>query len=337
MVLTHGFVVDGSGRKMSKSLGNVMAPQDIIQKYGADILRLWVAMSDYREDVRLSPDIIKQGVDTYRRFRNTFRFLLQNTADFKLKAHQVSLKKLEEIDRWILVYFEDLKSRVLKAYDGYQFHLVLSELNRFISVILSGFYLDALKDWLYCEKLDSPRRRSSQTAFFHLTKGLSVLLAPLLSFTSEEAYLELKKQSDQGLSESVFLEEFSSLLNVPYEPMLHEKWLKILQIRGMVNDELDKQRKAGVLKSSQEAAVHLNPQRLEADQGELLLHGGEDWPFILQMSEVFIDGKNSEAVVTIQATQNAKCERCWRHRSQVGQNKAHPTLCGRCADVILSL
>ncbi|OVE77611.1 hypothetical protein BVX98_02225, partial [bacterium F11] len=166
VVMTHGFVVDGKGRKMSKSMGNVMLPQEIIHKYGADILRLWVAMSDYSEDVRLSQDILKHVIDIYRRSRNIFRFLLQNTSDFKKDEHIIPLEQLGEMDRWILVHFEELKSRVVEAYEKYQFHLVLSELNRFMAVSLSGFYLDALKDWLYCEAPDSPKRRSAQTAFF---------------------------------------------------------------------------------------------------------------------------------------------------------------------------
>lgn len=334
VVLTHGFVVDGKGHKMSKSLGNVIAPQEIISKYGADILRLWVAMSDYREDVRLSQDIVKHMVDVYRRFRNTFRFLLQNTADFKSQEHNIPFKNLEEIDRWVLVNFEDLKTKVIKAYDAYEFHVVLSELNRFVSVTLSGFYLDAQKDRLYCEALNSVKRRSAQTAFVHLTRGLAVLLAPLLSFTAEEAYLELRTVSLPSLPESVFLDDIATLEKVDFDQTLNAKWLKILEVRSLVNDVLDRERKAGTLKSSQEAAVHINPQKVGPNYQDLLTQT-HDWPFLLQMSEVHINGKDSSAeAITIAPTKSAKCERCWRHRADVGGDKAHPTLCQRCADVV---
>jgi len=332
VVLTHGFVVDGKGYKMSKSQGNVIAPQEIIKQYGADILRLWVAMSDYREDVRLSPDILKQVIDVYRRFRNTFRFLLQNTVDFKWSGQRVPFSKLEEIDRWILVNFEEVKGKVLKAYEAYEFHVVLSELNRFAAVTLSGFYLDALKDRLYCEALDSPRRRSTQTALYQLTHGLAVLLSPLLSFTAEEAFLELRKNSNPTLAESVFLEELSGLEKVAFDQGLSGRWEKILQIRGIINDVLDQKRKADVLKSSQEAAVKINLEKLDAVHKDLVTSGDVDWPFVLQMAEVAVTSADDS--VTITKTALAKCERCWRHRAEVGSNAKHPTLCTRCAAVV---
>lgn len=334
IVLTHGFVVDGKGHKMSKSLGNVIAPQEIIQKYGADILRLWVAMSDYREDVRLSQDIVKHMIDVYRRFRNTFRFLLQNTVDFVWSDHHVPFEKMEEIDQWALVHFEEMKGRVIKAYDAFEFHVVLSELNRFASVVLSGFYLDALKDRLYCEKPNSPMRRSTQTAFFQLTRGLAVLLSPLLSFTSEEAYLELRKKSDSSLAESVFLDGVATLKFAKPDSALNEKWLKILDVRSLINDELDKQRKAGVLKSSQEATVRLNPSKMNESQ-RATLGLKVDWPFVLQMADVQMDSPDSPGeAVSIAATRFSKCERCWRHRADVGGSKDHPTLCGRCEGAV---
>ncbi|MCB4756077.1 MAG: isoleucine--tRNA ligase [Elusimicrobia bacterium] len=356
-VLTHGFVVDGKGYKMSKSTGNVIPPQDVIKKFGADILRLWVAMSDYREDVRLSPDILEHLVDVYRKFRNVFRFLLQNTSDFARGRDPIPLEKLEEIDRWILVNFEGVKERVLKAYDAYAFHVVLSELNRFVAVTLSGFYLDAHKDTLYCEGPRSPLRRSAQTALNHLTRSLTVLLAPLLSFTSEEAYQELRKVSDPALPESVFLDSFASLLSVPYDAALDQKWGKILEIRGQVNDLLDQKRKEGVLRSSQEASVTVNGETLSSDQKDILSRVS-NWPFLLQVADVLDDrhpGESRDPVckpvvknkaddldsrlrgndaIRIERTSHAKCERCWRYRPEVGKDKTHPTLCGRCVNVV---
>jgi isoleucyl-tRNA synthetase len=331
VVLTHGFVVDGKGHKMSKSLGNVIAPQEIVKKYGADILRLWVAMSDYRDDVRLSQDILNHVIDMYRRFRNTFRFFLQNTADFNVEQNAVPYEKMEEIDRWILSHFEEVKGRVLKAYDAYEFHTVLAELNRFAAVPLSGFYLDALKDRLYCEAPNSARRRSTQTALAHLARGMSVLLAPLLSFTAEECFLELRKVSWPSLPDSVLLDVFKSLQTFGNEAQLNEKYLAILELRGQVNDVLDKERKAGVLKSSQEAALSLNSSALSESQRKLLSHQ-EDWSFFFQMAEVTV-GQSGDAV-SIKASSSPKCERCWRHRSEVGKDATHPTLCARCLSVV---
>jgi isoleucyl-tRNA synthetase len=291
-------------------------------------------MSDYRDDVRLSQDILNHVIDMYRRFRNTFRFLLQNTSDFNWEKNRVEFEKMEEVDRWILVHFEDLKSRVLKAYDSFQFHVVLAELNRFAAVPLSGFYLDALKDRLYCEAADSPKRRSSQTALTLLTRGLTVLLAPLLSFTSEETYLELRKVSWPDLSESVFLDQFADLKSLAFDAALDSKWQTILELRGLVNDVLDKQRKEGVLKSSQEASLTVSPSKLSEPQKKILA-SPEEWPFIFQMAEVTIDGAGSSPEsVQIRATSSAKCERCWRHRPEVGRDKNHPTLCARCLSVV---
>ncbi len=332
IVLTHGFVVDGKGHKMSKSLGNVISPQDIIKKYGADILRLWVAMSDYRDDVRLSQDILNHVIDMYRRFRNTFRFFLQNTADFNWEKNQVAPDKMEEIDRWILAHFEELKTKVLKSYENYEFHAVLAELNRFAAGPLSGFYLDALKDRLYCEPADSPLRRSVQTALVRLARGFTVLLAPLLSFTAEETYLELRRTSVSSLPESVFLDLFKDLDPMTLDPQLNEKYAAILEIRGMVNDVLDRERKAGVLKSSQEANLTLNLSKF-TDIQKRILAGSEDWAFLFQMADVKLDSVSADAAV-IRATKSGKCERCWRHRSDVGRDASHPTLCGRCLSAV---
>lgn len=335
MVLTHGFVVDGKGHKMSKSLGNVIAPQEIIQKYGADILRLWVAMSDYRDDVRLSNDIVNQAIDMYRRFRNSFRFLLQNTVDFKFQSDAVPFEKCEEIDRWILVHFEEVKARVIKAYEANEFHVVLSELNRFAAVPLSGFYFDALKDILYCEKPNSHRRRSTQTALYHLTRGLTLLLSPLISFTAEETYTDLRQISNPSLPQSVFLDEMANLPKVQLDEALNIKWQKILELRAKVNDGLDRERKAGTIKSSQEVCLTVNPQKFEEGFKPLFSDSSLDWAFLFQMAEVYLDssGEYPESV-TIKASEFAKCERCWRHRSDVGHSKEHPTLCGRCVDAI---
>jgi isoleucyl-tRNA synthetase len=332
VALTHGFVVDGKGHKMSKSLGNVIGPQEIVEKYGADVLRLWVAMSDYREDVRMSQDILKHVIDMYRRFRNTFRFLLQNTADFKIADHAVDYKNLEEVDRWILALFQETKERVMDAYEAYEFHVVLSELNKFVAGPLSGFYMDAQKDRLYCEAPASLLRRSAQTSLSHLLRGLCVLLAPLLSFTAEEAYEEFRKTSAPRLPDSVFLDELSELVSFPLDKALMQRWSRVLDVRRLVNDELDKQRKAGVVKSSQEAQLKINPAAM-SEENKTLLDNPLDWPFALQMASVEIVS-NGNAAIEIKASASAKCERCWRHRPDVGRVATHPTLCSRCASVV---
>jgi isoleucyl-tRNA synthetase len=339
VVLTHGFVVDGIVHKMSKSLGNVIAPQEVIEKYGADILRLWVATSDYREDVRLSQDIVKHVVDIYRRFRNTFRFLLQNTSDFSWGKHAVPTDQLSDVDRWILIHFEEIKARVKDAYESYQFHLVLSELNRFVSVMLSGFYLDAIKDLLYCEEPNSKARRSAQTVLFHLTRGLAVLTAPLLTFTAEETYLELKKISGvdrADLTESVLLDRIDALESVSFDRLANERLLKLLNVRGAVNDELDRQRKTGAIKSSQEAAVSINRASLK----DVAVVGDIDWRFALQMAEVSLKDdvlKDGQPAVEMRASAFTKCARCWRHRDDVGADARFKDLCSRCARVVAAL
>ncbi|MFN0117093.1 MAG: isoleucine--tRNA ligase [Elusimicrobiota bacterium] len=334
IVLTHGFVVDGKGHKMSKSVGNVVSPQEINQKFGADVLRLWVAMSDYREDVRMSQDIVKHMVDVYRRFRNVFRFLLQNTSDFVVEQNKIPLEQCEEVDQWILCHLAQVQEQVEKAYEANEFHLVLSELNRFVSVTLSGFYLDLIKDILYCEEINSPRRRSAQTALSYIARSLFVLLAPILSFTSEEAYLEFRNTSWKELPESVFLDEIKNIkVGFPFSSKqiqsLNKNWDEILKIRSLVNDELDRLRKEGVLKSSQEALLKFNISKLNEEQKNLMPL--IDWPFVLQMADVhMIAGSPQEGMVSLQATEFGKCERCWRYRSDVGSQSVHPTLCGRC-------
>jgi isoleucyl-tRNA synthetase len=289
-------------------------------------------MSDYREDVRMSQDILKHVIDMYRRFRNTFRFLLQNTADFKIADHAVDYKNLEEVDRWILALFQETKERVMDAYEAYEFHVVLSELNKFVAGPLSGFYMDAQKDRLYCEAPASLLRRSAQTSLSHLLRGLCVLLAPLLSFTAEEAYEEFRKTSAPRLPDSVFLDELSELVSFPLDKALMQRWSRVLDVRRLVNDELDKQRKAGVVKSSQEAQLKINPAAM-SEENKTLLDNPLDWPFALQMASVEIVS-NGNAAIEIKASASAKCERCWRHRPDVGRVATHPTLCSRCASVV---
>ena len=336
VVLTHGFVVDGKGHKMSKSLGNVISPQEIIKLYGADVLRLWVAMSDYREDVRLSQDIVKHMVDVYRRFRNVFRFLLQNTADFRWSTDRVETPKLEDVDRWMMGQFEELKIRVLKAYDAYEFHVVLSDLNRFAAVNLSGFYLDAQKDTLYCEAPTSPRRRSAQTVLAHLTRGLSLLLAPMLSFTAEEAYLELRAVSMPDLPGSVFLDDIASLPLTAADAAVADKWFRVFEVRSLVNDEMERQRKAGAIRSSQEAAVTLNRAALKP--GLLDATDGVDWAFVFQAASVSVENAAADAPsVRIERSSAIKCPRCWRHRPDVVLESEAPSLCSRCREAMAAI
>jgi len=332
IVLTHGFVVDGKGHKMSKSVGNVIAPQEIIKQFGADVLRLWVAMSDYSEDIRLSQDIVKHMVDIYRRFRNVFRFLLQNTADFRWDRDAVAVGDMPEMDRWLVNAFEELRVRMVeKSYADYQFQIVGAEINRFMSNELSGFYLDAVKDILYCGDVNSKERRSVQTALAMVARGLTMLLAPIISFTAEEAYGELKKTSWPDLLDSVFLDEYKTAKFCDFDAALHAKWTAIIGVRSRVNEELDKKRKEGILKSSQEASAVIG----EALLGDKNAAGPPvDWLFVLQMADVKTGPGDA---LSLEKTSHKKCERCWRHRADVGSHADHPALCTRCRGVVATL
>ncbi|HAR95483.1 MAG TPA: isoleucine--tRNA ligase [Deltaproteobacteria bacterium] len=317
-LLTHGFVVDGQGRKMSKSLGNVMTPQEINGKLGAEIVRLWVASSDYSGDVGIDDKILARVVDGYRRIRNTLRFLLANTSDFDVAQDSVANADLLEIDRWMLARAAEFQREVLAHFEVYEFHPVVAKLQLFCSEDLGGFYLDVLKDRLYTTAPNSLARRSAQTALWHLTHALLRWMAPMLSFTAEEAW----KVFAGG--DSIFFEEFWSLPDP--DAALLAKWARIRALRDLVNKDIEALRERGEVGASLQANVTLS---VPPDDHTLLTSLGDDLKFVFITSAIELKAGDT-VFVAARASTDAKCERCWHYLPDVGQHAEHPTLCGRC-------
>ena len=317
-LLTHGFATDGQGRKMSKSLGNTVEPQAVIQKLGAEIVRLWVASTDYSGDLNIDDKILARVVDAYRRIRNTLRFLLANISDFDLARDGVPLAELFEIDRYALSRAASLQAEILAHYEVYEFHPVVSKLQVYCSEDLGAFYLDVLKDRLYTTAPDSRARRSAQTALWHITQAMLRWMAPFLSFTAEEAWRFV------GKSESIFLETYADLGAA--DASLLEKWARIQAIRAVANKEIETVRAQGQLGSSLQANLRV---QLPAADLALLQSLGDDLKFVFITSAVAL-GEAPELAVTVSVSTAPKCERCWHYRDDVGADTAHPGLCGRC-------
>ncbi|MDO5691379.1 MAG: isoleucine--tRNA ligase [Pseudomonadota bacterium] len=317
-LLTHGFVVDGQGRKMSKSLGNIVVPQEVSNKLGAEIIRLWVASTDYSGDPSIDDKILARVVDSYRRIRNTLRFLLANTSDFDPAKDAVAPEQMLEIDRWMLARAAEFQGEVLAHYEVYEFHPVVAKLQLFCSEDLGGFYLDVLKDRLYTTAPKSLARRSAQTALWHLTHAMLRWMAPFLSFTAEEAWKVF------GDSESIFLEEYSTF-DTPDAALL-TKWERIRAIREVVNKDIEVLREKGEVGSSLQANVTLTAP---ADDHALLASLGSDLKFVFITSAIELEA-GSALSTSVRASKDVKCERCWHYRDDVGQDAAHPTICGRC-------
>ena len=317
-LLTHGFTVDGQGRKMSKSLGNVVAPQEVSDKLGAEIIRLWVASTDYAGDLGIDDKILARVVDAYRRMRNTLRFLLANISDFDPQADAVPTAQLLEIDRWALARTAQLQAEVLAHYQRYEFHPVVAKLQVFCSEDLGAFYLDVLKDRLYTTAPKSLARRSAQTALHQLTHALLRWMAPFLSFTAEEAWRLI------GHTPSIFTETYWPL-PTPDEALL-AKWARILTIRDAVNKAIEAERAAGRIGPSLQAEITLT---LPTEDHALLASLGEDAKFVFIVSALTLQA-GSELAVTVTPSPHAKCARCWHWRADVGHDPAHPHLCGRC-------
>jgi isoleucyl-tRNA synthetase len=317
-LLTHGFATDGQGRKMSKSLGNVVVPQEISGKLGAEIIRLWVASTDYSGDLNIDDKILARVVDAYRRIRNTLRFLLANVSDFDPVRDAVPDSELLEIDRYALNRAAQVQADILRHYEVYEFHPVVSKLQVYCSEDLGAFYLDVLKDRLYTTAPKSLARRSAQTALHRITHAMLRWMAPFLSFTAEEAWASF------GGSASVFLETFSDL-GTPDAALL-ERWARIREIREVVNKDIEAVRTQGKLGSSLQAHLHLTA----TEQDHALLDSlGEDLKFVFITSAVTLQA-GPQAAVQVSVSGAAKCERCWHYRDDVGHDSAHPGLCGRC-------
>jgi isoleucyl-tRNA synthetase len=333
-VLTHGFVVDGDGKKMSKSAGNVVAPQEVIKQYGAEILRLWVAAQDYREDIRISPAILSHLVDAYRKIRNTARFLLSNLADYDPKRDAMPDNRLTELDRWALMRLDDLSTRVRQGYKDFEFHLIIHALNNFCSVDMSAIYLDVLKDRLYTFRKDSPARRGSQRVLHQVLLTLTKLMAPILTFTAEEIWRSLPEI--QREAPSVHLTEFPEADGRFHDPELAKRWEQLLDVRSKVQAELESKRREKVIGAPLEAKVLIEAN---TKRYKFLKTYESDLPGLFIVSQVELKEAphlphTSDFDVKVVKADGAKCARCWNYRPEVGSSAAHPTLCGRCCEAV---
>ncbi|MFC1511460.1 isoleucine--tRNA ligase [Candidatus Margulisiibacteriota bacterium] len=322
-VLTHGFTIDEKGKKMSKSLGNIISPQDVVREYGADILRLWVASTDFRNDMAASQGILKQVREAYLKIRNTCRFLLSNLGNLRLNV-AVSYDDMLEIDKWILLRLHRLIERVTKAYDEFEFHVIYHKLYDFCVNDLSAYYLDMSKDRLYCGGKDSIERRSAQFAMNEILQALVRLMAPILSFTAEDILRYV--QSPKSKVASVFLLEMPKVNKKYLDSKLEARWEKILALKEEVYKEIEAKRAAKVISASVEAKVEIGTKGREwVKEVEALL------PMVLIVAQVkLVDGDK----ITVEHASGKKCERCWIWSESVGQDKKYPTLCERCAGVV---
>ncbi|MFN3567322.1 MAG: isoleucine--tRNA ligase [Caldimicrobium sp.] len=337
-ILTHGFVVDGKGRKMSKSLGNVIHPQELIKKYGAEIVRLWVSAEDYRDDIKISQEILDRLVETYRKIRNTCRFLLGNLYDFNPEKDLIPFEELPSFERYILSKLSESLEKIRQAYERFEFHLVIYEIHRFCTVELSSLFIDINRDFLYCEKAESFRRRATQTVLYYALDTLVKVMAPILSFTAEEIWHFLPYPKKEP---SVF---FTEIPHCKFEISKEEKemWKKILFLREEFLKALEIARKdAKIIGSSLEAEVYYT----SADEVSIILKDKVFWEYFLMVAK-FEEGLpghdngilyNSEEIkglsIFVKPTAFKKCERCWQRRPEVG-TLPNPELCQRCYDVI---
>ncbi|SER04478.1 Isoleucyl-tRNA synthetase [Gracilibacillus ureilyticus] len=331
-VISHGFALDGKGRKMSKSVGNVVVPSKIMKQYGADILRLWVASVDYQADVRISDEIIKQTSEGYRKIRNTFRFLLGNLDDFRLE-HKVADHDLEEIDQYMLVKLQKVIAKARQAYENYDFSTVYQSIHNFCSIDLSSFYLDFAKDVIYIEAEDNPRRRSIQTVYYEIVTSLVKLLTPILTHTMEEVWAYIPDVEE----ERVQLCDIPSVREIRNADQILEKWDAFMEIRDDILKGLEEARSEKIIGKSLEASVQIKPKN---DQVAEILEQIDHLHQLLIVSNAEIvnsvdEGKDYEYVtLKIEKHHGETCERCWVISDTVGEDKDHPTLCKRCAAVV---
>jgi len=333
-VLTHGFTVDEKGRKMSKSLGNVIAPQKVMSTLGADVLRLWVSATDYANEIAVSDEILRRMADSYRRMRNTLRFLLGNLYGFDPAQHAVPETRLLALDRWVLARARDLQTEVLEAYRGYAFHLIYQKVHNFCSVDLGSFYLDVIKDRMYTTPAAGTARRSAQTAMWHIAESMVRWLAPILSFTAEEVWGYLPGER----RESVFHETWHALPPVSSDAI---DWDALIALRSDVTRELEKLRDAGLIGAPLDARVDVY-----CAEDELARFGalGNELRFLLITSEAQVQAATAPPAGAVPAsntgrsgvwilarpTDDPKCVRCWQRRPDVGEDSRHPNLCRRC-------
>ncbi|MBI5970933.1 MAG: isoleucine--tRNA ligase, partial [Deltaproteobacteria bacterium] len=340
-VLTHGFVVDGSGKKMSKSTGNVIAPQEVIKKYGAEVLRLWVCAEDYREDIRISEEILTRLAEAYRRIRNTFRYILGNLYDFDPSKDVVPYAELAEIDRLTLHRLCRLDETVQAAYKEFEFHKIYHAAHNFCAVDLSAYYLDIIKDRLYTNKATSKARRAGQTTIYHVLDHLVRLLAPILVFTTDEAWGFMPGKREP----SVHLAAMPEANKVWLDDKLEEKWNRLLKIKDEISKTLEGARRDKFIGHPLDAEVSINLAHKdilkdlfqEADTQKMIdLLNAEKSPLgdILIISKLNVIDNKSEMIIQVKKAEGAKCERCWHYDPTVGANPTHPTVCSRCAEAL---
>ena len=327
-VLTHGWVVDGKGRVMHKSLGNGIDPQEVIDQYGADVLRLWVASSDYHADIRISPDILKQLSEAYRKIRNTARYILGNLNGFNPDENMVSLDELMPIDKWAIAKLNILIDKVKEAYDKYEFHIVYHAIHNFCVVDMSNFYLDVLKDRLYTEKVDSKARRAAQTSIYIILNAMTRMIAPILAYTSDEIWKYMPHSSNEK-SEHVIYNEMPEKVDISIDDDFMAFWDEIHELRDDVKKSLETFIKDKTIKSSLEAKVTL---AASGDKLAFLKKAENELATAFIVSEVEIVENSSELEIKIEKAEGEKCERCWVISKTVGENSEHPTLCSRCCE-----
>ena len=332
-VVTHGYVVDEKGRKMSKSLGNGIDPMELINEFGADILRLWALSSDYTSDVSISKGIIKQVAEVYRKIRNTARFILGNISDFDVN-NPVSYEELQEIDKWALTKLNKLIEDCSNAYDGYDFKKAYQAINQFCVVDMSNFYLDIIKDRLYTEKLNSIERRAAQTTMYEILQALVRILAPMTCFTAEEIWKFMPHKDNEKL-DSVMLSYYPEINEKYNNKELEEKWNKIIKIKELVSKKLEEARSEKVIGHSLNAKVTLYAEK---DEYEFLLENKELLMTVFIVSGLEIEKnerKNEEKIgVKVEVADGKKCERCWMYSTTVGEDKENPNICHRCSEAL---
>jgi isoleucyl-tRNA synthetase len=335
-VLTHGYTVDSEGKKMSKSLGNVVAPQDVIKEYGAEILRLWVSYEDYRSDIAISQEMLKHLADAYRRIRNTCRYLLGNLSDYDPATDAVPYDTLLDIDKWALHGLQQLIARIRRAYEDFEFHVFFHVFHNFCVVDMSSFYLDVLKDRMYTTKANSLERRSGQTVMYEILGVMVKLMAPILSFTAEEVWQYLTKDG-----KSVHLEDMPKVNEAWINEELEERWTRVIEVRGEILKRLESARKEKLIGHSLDALVQIFTS---GETYELLQEFEDQLASICIVSEAELFGEETptpddalvgEAIkdiyIRIARAYGEKCPRCWQYRTTIGENPEHPEICAQCA------
>ena len=329
-VLTHGMILDMERRKMSKSLGNGISPQEVTQQYGADVLRLWVASSDYQSDISISRDILKQMSEAYRKIRNTARYILGNLNDFDPEKDMVAANDLLPIDKWAVVKLNELITKCLNAYDKFEFHQVYHSIHKFCVVDMSNFYLDVLKDRLYTEKADSKERRAAQTAMYLILDSLTRMLTPILAYTADEIWRYLPHRAADD-AENVLYNSMPKTVAIDVDDDFIAAWDRIHELRDTVKKSLEVVIKEKVVKSSLETCVTLKASGEEYDFIEKVL---PELKSVFIVSEVKLEKADGELEVEVTKAEGEKCERCWAYSTTVGSDAEHPTLCARCAAIL---